>query len=55
LVLVYHQVDPNAVLLGKYSITPAQLEDHLKIIQASGLPVETIGDALGELVPQLSN
>jgi peptidoglycan/xylan/chitin deacetylase (PgdA/CDA1 family) len=55
LVIVYHQVDPNAVMLGKYAITDTQMEDHLKIVKASGLPVVTVDSALNELIPQLAN
>lgn len=52
LVLVYHQVtsDPTT---GEYNTTPQQLKDQLAVIQRSGLPVETIAQALAEITPQL--
>ncbi len=52
LVLVYHQVDSNAAA-GEYNTSPAVLDAELAGIQASGIKVETIKQALAELIPQL--
>jgi peptidoglycan/xylan/chitin deacetylase (PgdA/CDA1 family) len=56
LVLVYHSVDPdvnNPVDEGIYNVTPTQLDSQLSAIKASGLPVETMQQALQQLTAQL--
>jgi peptidoglycan/xylan/chitin deacetylase (PgdA/CDA1 family) len=55
LVLVYHQVEANPTVPeeAQYNTTPAQLESHLQAIQASGLTVSTVSQALAELKAQL--
>lgn len=45
LVLVYHTVN-NSTSLDDYAVSPAKLEAELQIIQASGVPVKTISQAL---------
>lgn len=52
LVLVYHEVnaspsDPT------YAVTPANLDQELNIIKQSGVSVQTVEQALNELLPQL--
>lgn len=51
LVLVYHQVDPNAT--DTYNTYPADFNGQLNVIKTSGIPVRTINQALDELTPQL--
>jgi peptidoglycan/xylan/chitin deacetylase (PgdA/CDA1 family) len=51
LVLVYHQVDPNAT--DTYNTYPADFNAQLNVIKTSGVPVRTINQALDELIPQL--
>jgi peptidoglycan/xylan/chitin deacetylase (PgdA/CDA1 family) len=51
LVLVYHAVDPTSTDL--WNTPPADLDQHFSAIQASGVPVVTIGQALTEITPQL--
>lgn len=45
LVLVYHTVN-NSTSLDDYAVSPANLEAELQIIQASGVPVKTMNQAL---------
>ena len=45
LVLVYHQVGES----GGYNVTTVNLENHLKAIRASGLPVHTVNGALATI------
>lgn len=52
LVLVYHQVnaDPAA---GDYNTFPGDLDTELAAIKATGVRVDTLGQAMAELTPQL--
>jgi hypothetical protein len=50
LILVYHQLTSNP---DTYSTTPALFEQQLQAVQASGIAVRTLADALAEVVPQL--
>lgn len=52
LVLVYHEV-ATAVADPTYSVTPTSLDAHLAAIQARGIAVKTLGQALNEILPQL--
>jgi len=54
LVLVYHgvQSDPTAGV-EDYSVTPENLDAEIAAIKASGVTIETLNDALNELLPQL--
>jgi peptidoglycan/xylan/chitin deacetylase (PgdA/CDA1 family) len=52
LILVYHQVDPSTSA-GLYNTYPADLDNQLAAIKASGIAVETVSQALNELKPQL--
>ncbi len=52
LVLVYHQVDTNPAA-GDYNTYPVDLDAELSGIQASGVKVDTVAQALAELTPQL--
>lgn len=52
LILVYHQVDP-ALSAGEYNTYPSDFDSQMSAIKASGLPVETVSQALAELEPQL--
>jgi peptidoglycan/xylan/chitin deacetylase (PgdA/CDA1 family) len=51
LVLVYHQVDPNAT--DTYNTFPTDFNAQLNAIKTSGIPVRTVNQALDELIPQL--
>lgn len=57
LVLVYHQVDPNAAAAGQYNNTPtdfdAQMAEVATAKNNNGVAVETIAQALAEIQPQL--
>jgi len=53
LILVFHAVDPDTAGVGQYDVTPAMLDQLLATIKASGLPVETVAQALSEITPQL--
>ncbi|HSX04947.1 MAG TPA: polysaccharide deacetylase family protein [Candidatus Saccharimonadales bacterium] len=54
LILVYHQInaDPSA---GEFNTYPNDFDAQLAAIKASGLPVETVSQAMAELTPQLTN
>lgn len=52
LVLVYHKV-MNGGTANDYAVTPADLDSELGMIQASGIEVKTISQALAILTPQL--
>jgi peptidoglycan/xylan/chitin deacetylase (PgdA/CDA1 family) len=52
LVLVYHQVDTDPQA-GEYNTPPDQLDAQLGAIQASGIKVDTVNQALNEITPQL--
>lgn len=49
LVLVYHQVDSSG---DQYSVTPANLDAQITAIQAAGLLIVTVDQALAEILPQ---
>jgi peptidoglycan/xylan/chitin deacetylase (PgdA/CDA1 family) len=56
LVLVYHSVNPDSsssINPSQYNVTPAQLNDHLSAIQASGIAVVTVSQAFTEVNSQL--
>lgn len=50
LVILYHQINTSG---SEYSTTPAQFEQNLQALQASGVSVQTVSQALQELLPQL--
>jgi peptidoglycan/xylan/chitin deacetylase (PgdA/CDA1 family) len=50
LVVMYHQVDLSG---SDYAVTPAMLTAQLQALQASGLTVKTVNQALAELQAQL--
>lgn len=52
LVLVYHNVSPDAANAGIYNTTPKELEKHLQLIQASGVTVLPVNQAVAELKSQ---
>jgi peptidoglycan/xylan/chitin deacetylase (PgdA/CDA1 family) len=52
LILVYHQVDPS-LSAGDYNTYPNDFDAHMAAVKASGLPVETISQALSEIKSQL--
>jgi peptidoglycan/xylan/chitin deacetylase (PgdA/CDA1 family) len=52
LILVYHQVDNSGT---EFSRRPADLQNDLKSIKASGIPVETMHQAYTQLAPQAKN
>lgn len=51
LIIVYHDVVEPAG--SEFSTTPANLDAQLTAIQASGLPISTVSDAVDELLSQL--
>ena len=55
LVLVYHNVSQDVTNAGLYNTTPGDLEKHLQLIQASGISVLPVNQAVLELKSQSSN
>ncbi len=51
LILVYHKV--GATNLGAYDSYSSDFDQHLASIQAANIPVQTVNQALNEILPQL--
>ena len=49
LIIVYHGVQDTG---DQFDITQTQLNSHLDVIKASGLPIKTVRDGLAEVAPQ---
>ena len=52
LILVYHQINPDTSA-GDYNTYPSDFDAQLSAIKASGISVETVNQALNEIMPQL--